>query len=138
MSLLCPTEGASVLLTKMLISALSTDENYTLRLFQNNHTPAYTDTSANYTACSFAGYSDTTLTRAGWGAVTINGSNQATTTYGTAQTWTCSSGSQTVYGYCVISATSGKVLWAELFATPRTLGASDSITCTPAVTFTNA
>jgi hypothetical protein len=122
MTLLCPAQGQIQLLTKMLQAALSTNENYTLNLYQNNHTPAAGDTSSNYTAASFTGYSAATLTRAGWAnPSTVSGS--ALTSYAT-QSWTAGS-SQTVYGYYVLGATSGDVLWAEAFSTARALNSAD-------------
>jgi len=138
MPIVCPTEGATQLLDKMLSKALSVDENYTLKLYQNNYVPTTASTATSFTECTFVGYSALTLTRAGWNASVVSGT-VAEATYGTTCTFTLSSGaSQTVYGAFVLGATSGKVLMAEAFATPRVLGVGDSLTYTPSVTFTNA
>lgn len=128
MSLLAPNEGDVQLLTKMLQSALSVDENYTLKLYSNNVTPSKTDTSATYTEATFTGYAAKTLTRAGWGTPTTT-SNVTTSTYAQ-QSWSPTT-SQTIYGYYVLGATSGKVLWAELFAAARSLNNGDTLNLTP-------
>ena len=119
-------EGELELLDKMLKDALSVDEAYILKLFQNNYTPADTTTSANMTAATFTNYAHKTLTRAGWSAATTNASGKAESSYGTApESWTCGATGNTIYGYWVEGASSGKVLWAERFATARVLASGD-------------
>ena len=52
--------------------------------------------------------------------------------YGSAaQSWTCGATGDTVYGYFVIGATSGKLIFAEAFSTPRTLAGGDTIQIQP-------
>jgi hypothetical protein len=134
MSLKVVNEGELELLDKCLKDALSVDEGYTLKLYKNDYTPTNTDTSASYTVANFDGYADQPLTRAGWNAATTNGSGEAESTYSIEQSWTCNSGTQTIYGYYVLGATSGKVLWAERFTTTRTLAAGDMLKMTPKFT----
>jgi hypothetical protein len=129
--LVVPTEGEIQLLTKMVQAALSTDENYIMKLFNNNHAPASGDSSSNYTETGFVGYTAHTLTRSGWVTPTIV-SGAAQSTY-TTQTWTCSGTGDTLYGYYVLGATSGKVLWAEAFASARTLANGDQLNINPQI-----
>lgn len=130
MSLQAPNEGDVQLLTKMLISPLTTDENYTLKLITDTNPIAKTDTSASHTEATFTGYAAKTLTRAGWGTPTTT-SNVTTSTYAQ-QSWSPTT-SQTVTGYMVLGATSGKVLWEEMFAAARTLNNGDTLNLTPQI-----
>lgn len=134
--LLIPDEGAVILLAKMLKDQLSTDESYTLKLYQNNYTPVVGSTASSFTEATFGGYSPKTLTRAAWQTPTIVG-GVASSTYGsTPQTWTLSSSPQTIYGYYILGAVSLKVLWAERFAVSRALTLGDALDLTPVFTLT--
>jgi hypothetical protein len=123
--LVVPSEGESQLLQKMLQVALSTSENYILKLYQSNTTPTSSTSKTSFTEANFTGYAARTLTRANWSNAIINGSNAAVLSYGTSpQSWTCGTTGNTIYGYCVEGATSTNVLWAERFGTTRTLASS--------------
>lgn len=134
MALKIPNEGELELLDKCLKDTLSVDENYIMKLYQNDHTPANSDTAADYTEATFAGYSAKPLTRAGWGIASTNDSGLAQSTYSVEQSWTCTDSSQIIYGYYVLGATSGKVLWAEKFDITRTLAVGDQLKITPIFT----
>ncbi len=136
--LLMPDEGVTLLLSKMLKDALATGEDYTLKLYQNNYTPVNSSTATSFTEATFGGYLPKTLVRATWQAPTIV-SGIASSAYGsTPQTWTVTSAPQTIYGYYVLGATSGKVLWAERFSTSRALTVGDELDLTPVFTLTYA
>ena len=123
MALVTSDLGEIQLLTKMLQATLSVDENYILKLYSNNVTPDNTFITTSLTEASFTNYAAKTLARASWSTpTTISGA--ATSTYAT-QSWTCGASGQTVYGYWVQGATSGTLLWAEKFATSRTLATGD-------------
>lgn len=130
-ALLVPDVGEVELLDKMMKDALSVDEDYTLKLYKTNVTPAESDTAGSYTVADFTNYVNKTLTRTGWaGASTAGGTTS--TTYAQ-QSWTCGASGNTVYGYYVIGATSGTLLWAELFGTARVLASGDTLNLTPAM-----
>lgn len=130
MTLVVPDVGEVELLDKMLKDALSVDESYTLKLYKTDVTPAESDTAGSYTVADFTDYANKTLTRSGWaGASTAGGT---TTTSYAQQSWTCGATGNTIYGYFVIGTTSGVLLWAEKFATARTLASSDVLNLTPA------
>ena len=138
MTLYTPTLGELQLLDKMLKKALSTDENYYLKLYQNNYTPDGTTVYQSLTEATFTSYVPVTLTRALWNASVIVG-GVAQTSYGSAPiSWTCGSAGNTIYGYYVVGATSGVVLWAELFATARQLSNADVLNLTPQFTLTHS
>lgn len=134
MSIYTPLSGDLQLLDKMLKKALSTDENYILKLYQNNYTPDDTSGPGSFTEANFTNYAAVTLTRSGWNASVIV-STHAETSYGASpQTWTCGASGNTIYGYYVVGATSGVVLWAELFSTSRVLANQDVLNLTPKFT----
>ncbi|MGO9598118.1 MAG: hypothetical protein ACLP7Q_09010 [Isosphaeraceae bacterium] len=144
MALIVPHQGDVQLLTDLL----SNGENWLLCLFNSAITPSETDVAATYTAheTAFAGYSRKTLTRSvtsstwstpvsqapsgspPWSSRSQVGHSQ----YGSSpQQWTCSGTGDTIYGYFVLGATSGNLIFAEAFATPRTLTNGDSLSITP-------
>jgi hypothetical protein len=133
MPLVIANVGELELLDKMLKDALTTDENYTLKLFNNNVTPDQASVAGTFTETAFTGYVAKTLTRAGWSAATTV-SNKAQSSY-SQQSWTCGATGDTIYGYYVIAATSSTLLWAERFASPRIVANTDVLNVTPVFTF---
>lgn len=143
MAWVIPNEGEVQLLTDLLGGGSL--ENWSLRLFKSNTTPAETDTAATYTVADFTGYTSKTLTRtlsgATWatpasGSPTNSWSAEASvaeSAYGaSAQTWTNSGATpQTIYGYILVGATSTKLIGAETFAASRTLNQNDVLNLTP-------
>lgn len=128
MGLIIPNEGELELLDKMLKVALLVDEDYLLKLYKNNYTPDANSTAANFTEADFSGYSAKTLVRASWNtSTTVSG--KASTSY-PQQTWTCGVTTNDIYGYYVLGADSGVVLWAERFANTKTLEENDVINLT--------
>ena len=139
-----PNEGELRLLAELMDGATAR-ENWLLKLMRTAVTPAETDTAASYTEANFTNYAAKTLNRsvggANWstpasGAPTGGWSAEAAvaeSTYGggTPQSWTCGATGNTIYGYWYEGATSGKVLLAEQFATPRTLALNDVLNFTP-------
>lgn len=136
MSLVFPTEGLLEWADKAVKDALSTDENQTLKLYKNNYTPTAADTSGSlpYTVADFTGYSNKTLTRSGWNAATTV-STSAQSVYGTTQTYSCSGGSQDIYGLFCLAATSGKILFAQKFPSVRTVASGDTLSLIPSITW---
>lgn len=111
------------------------NRNLTVKLFENNKTPAETDTEADYTEATFTGYAAKTLTYANWN---FTPGAPSAATYNAAQTWTSSAGSQDkyAYGYFVVQAADGKLLWAERFSDGpyHIVNNGDTVTLTPAIT----
>lgn len=137
--LLIPGEGTIQGLKDFLGAAAL--ENWTLKLYKNNHTPAESDTAASYTEADFTGYSSKTLTRdtssGHWATPTSvsptgawsGATNVAESTYNS-QSWSPTT-SQTIYGYFVVGATSTKCIFAELFASAKNLSNGDTLSLTP-------
>jgi hypothetical protein len=132
MSLVVPNPSEVKLLEFAL--GFSTPGNQLLKLFTNNVTPGDTDTAATYTEMSTQNYAAKTLNKANWSIASSSG--VGTASYA-AQTWTFdgSGGATTVYGYYVVDATTGTLLWSELFNSPKVVQyAGDQIVITPAFT----
>lgn len=131
MTLLVPTVGENKLNEFMLGKATPGDQ--TLKLFVSDTTPADGDTAGTYTEMSTHGYAAKTLTKASW-AVAQNG-GVAEGSYAQ-QTWNFTAAAAvTAYGYYVIDSTSGVLLWAERFATPKVVEFDgDQIKLTPKIT----
>ena len=132
MSLLVPDVG-EVLLLKYALN-FSAAENQKMKLYATNVTPAEGDTAGSYTEAAGGGYAEKALTGSSWTVATSAGTT--TGTYA-AQTYTFTGALTTnaiIYGYYVVAATAGTLLWAELAAatfTPATNG--DTYTVTPAI-----
>jgi hypothetical protein len=146
MALLVPHEGDVQLLTDLMGGG--TLENWQLCLFNSGLTPSETDSAATYTAheTAFTNYTRKTLTRSvsasTWntpvsqapsGSPAWSSRNQVGhTQYGSnPQSWTCGATGDTIYGYFILGATSGKLICAEAFSIPRTLANGDTISLTP-------
>lgn len=144
MALLVPNVGEARLLLE-LIDGGTARENWSLRLYKNNKTPAESDVAGSYTVADFTNYVNKTLTRTinngvTWNTITTNAptggwapagnTNVAETTY-QLQTWTCGASGNTIYGYYYIGATSTLLIAAELFASSRTLANGDTLNLTP-------
>jgi len=92
-------------------------EDWVAKLFVNNHTPAVTDLPVAYTECTCPGYLPITTVPANWTGIAAGG--VATFNYPTLTfTITSNPGAQTIYGYYVLSASTGALLGAELFPVP--------------------
>lgn len=131
-TLLVPNNGEGLLLKNWLNNTAPQDQK--LLLYKSNTTPAETDTTATYTASTFTGYSDKSLTGASW---TIVEGAPSSASYAQ-QTYT-SSADQTLenaYGYFVKQTTSGVVMWAERFTgAPYAIqNNGDAIQVTPTIT----
>jgi len=134
MTLVVNADGELQLLDKMLKDALSTDEDYMLKLFKNNYTPDEATIVASFSVATFTGYATRTLSRAGWNTAAVS-TSKAESSYGSApESWTCGASGNTVYGYWVEGQTSTEVLWSERFATSRVLADGDVLNITPKFT----
>lgn len=124
MSLVVPDLGEIELLRALLITGSPPVNFGTLRLFKNDWTPNKVSVLADVVECDFAGYAYKFLERAKWqGPNGIGGT--AVSFYDTGlQQFTCSSGSQIVYGYYVLMTGISQLIWAERFATPFTVSTS--------------
>lgn len=126
MGLKSTNEGEIYLTNRMLHGG--SNEDWTLRLYSNNKTPAASDTIASYTECTLTGYSAATLdTESFTNAASVSGvgsSNYSEITFGPFTS------AGVVYGYYITSPTS-KVLWAERLLAARTIaGTSETIPIT--------
>ena len=118
------TDAGEVELLKKTLKNTTDSETYLLKLFQSNTEVTSTSVEGDFTLCDFTGYATKTLTRGNWTDPTSI-SGKANTTYPT-QTWTCSGGSNDIYGYLVIGGTSNVLLWGETFVDPIPISSGNS------------
>ncbi len=108
-------------------------QDQVLKLFANDVTPAEGDTAASYTEMSTQGYASKSLTGTSW---TVTPGAPSSASYAQ-QTWTFdgTGGATVVYGYFVVQAVSGVLMFAERFASPPTIANNgDQIKLTPTIT----
>ena len=118
---LVPNAGEEIALDRFLKTS---DE--TLKLYVNDYTPVEGSVAGDFTEMSTQGYAAKTLTAASWSSGAY-----------AQQTWTFdgTGGSTIVYGYFVIDAGTGVIMFAERFGTPPTIvNSGDQIKVTPTVT----
>lgn len=107
MALNFPNTGENLSLEMMVNK--TAPQNLILKLYKSNTTPSDTDTAATYTEATFPGYAAITLTGASW-----NAASSGTIAYSAQQTFTCTSTStDDIYGYFVVQAVSGTLLYSE-------------------------
>lgn len=134
MTILVPSASEKTLADFML--GVTTPGNQILKLFVNNYTPIDATLASDLTEMSTLGYAAKALTKTAW--VNTAGATGAVNNgaYAT-QTWTFTAGTAvTVYGYFVTDTTTGLLLWAEPFVSPKVIqNTGDQIIITPALTF---
>lgn len=131
MTMTVPTVGENKLLEFAL--GFSTPGNQLLKLYTNNVTISDADTASTYTEMSTLGYAPKTLAKGSWTVAQNGGVAQASQP---SQTWTFTAGTGvTVYGYFVVDATTGTLLWSEPFSSPKVIQyTGDQIIITPVIT----
>ncbi len=131
MSLILPTASENTFLS-FALGAL-TPGNQTLKLFVNNYTPVDASVAADFTEMSTLGYAAKTLTKTSWTVGQVSSVAQGSYPE---QTWTFTAGTLvTVYGYYIVDATSGLLLWAENFSSSKDVqNSGDLIKITPKIT----
>ena len=121
----------------MLTDALANDNAWSVKLFQNDHTPSDSDTDSDYTEADFGGYSAGSLSKDG--GVGTDGAGKAAQDYDPI-TWTHdgSSSDQDVYGW-YIEDSGGTLVCASRFdAAPVTMGTGGTLEINVPITLTLA
>lgn len=117
MNMVMPNEGKTEVLDE-LFKLTSTRPTWTLDLFQSNTTVGDASTASDFTIATFTGYSQAAIARADWGSATIS-SNIGNITKTVPPSFVCTGGSsQTVYGWILRNASSGKIWFGQNFDTP--------------------
>lgn len=133
MTILMPDNGEGDVLQYFV--NLAAPQNLVLHLFQNNITPAETDTAITYTEATFTGYSAITLTGASWGAP-VEGAPSSISYAQQSFTSTAGAQNQNIYGVYLTRAVSGRIAYAERFtgAPFNIANNGDIIKYTPSIT----
>lgn len=131
-----PDAGKKKLLEILLGKDLA--ENISLKLFTNDLTIDGDTVAGDFTEMSTHGYAAKTLTMASWSAPSMSG-DDASSSYAQ-QTWTFSAATLVnVYGYYMVMATTGTILWACKFGAAKPIQyADETIAVTPQMKFGKA
>lgn len=128
MAIVVPNCG-ELLLLEWALKSTSTPEALTLKLYKSDTTPSATSVAGDFSVADFTGYEDKSIARASWSAPSTDGNGKAATAYAE-QSWSVGS-TQTVYGAYVVGATSGTLVFAERFASARSVQSGDTLKVTP-------
>jgi hypothetical protein len=121
MNMVIPNEGKELLLYWALGTDGSDLEDFILRLYKNDYTPVDGSSGANFTVSDFDGYMDLPILRANFDPVAIV-ANVAEIEYDTVPEFVCTGGAaQNAYGWYLLGDTSGKVIAAQRFDSPRSM-----------------
>jgi len=133
MALLVPDVGEVQLLSYALNKL--TPENQIMRLFKNDYTPVEGSVLGDFTEATWTGYAQKSLTGSSWTVATVAGVTTGTFAVQTF-TSTANQAAELSYGYYVLGATSGILLWAERFTDgPYAIAVlGDNIAITPKIT----
>jgi len=119
---------------RYLVNKDGLTENLVYKLFTNNITPAETDVAGSYTEAAGGGYGDIELTGASW---TVTPGAPSSAAYAQQQ-WDFTgplTGSASIYGYFVVRAVTGDLIFSDRFATARTpANPGDALRLTPQIT----
>lgn len=130
MALNFPNTGENIALEALVNK--TAPQNLVLKLYSSNTTPSDTDTHTTYTEATFAGYSAITLTGANW-----NAASAGSISYNAQQTFTRSTTGavENIYGYYVVQATSGTLVYSERDANApfAVTNSGDAIKITPTI-----
>jgi hypothetical protein len=126
--------GEIHLLTRSLRGADSPASVWHLRLFKNNYTPNRDTVLADLTEADFAGYVPLEIDPTVWGVPT-NPAGTAVSYYDTFfYQFTCTSGSQALYGYYLTFNNGAYLLWSQAFDVGQTASPTTPPTVWPVIT----
>lgn len=131
MPIVLPNEGLPSLLAWMLRDDTSALPSNTLILYANDLTPTQSTVYADLTHATFTGYSPETIDRASWTSPVIDSDHAVSTWNTTPIVWLVSGGSETIYGYAVVTPSSPVILWVERFASPIAVSAGGALALLP-------
>lgn len=138
MPVVLPNEGLPTLLSYWIRRMSNAASNWKLILFKNNLTPDQDTVYADIVLADFVGYSPVDMDPTLWTSPVID-MDAAVSTWGTTPTlWTDTSGSQTIYGYALVTPSSPVIMVIEAFGTPIPIAPSGIIGVLPRLTFTTA
>lgn len=105
------SDSAEIIMMETFVNK-ATPEDLILKLYSSNTTPAESDTQADYAETTGGGYASVALIANDW---TVTGGNPTVAAYPEIIfTFTGAVGS--IYGYYVVQAVSGALMWSEEFS----------------------
>lgn len=122
MAAVFPDEGEVVWLRRMLTPDAGDSLLLHLRVFKNNFTPLKASTLADFTEADFAGYAAADIDPATWPAPSSVGGVAQSMYLPAPQVFTCTAGTQDVYGWYLTDNADTVCLAAERFSNaPQTI-----------------
>lgn len=112
------------------IDEIAGDSDWTVCLYQNNHTPAAGDDISDYTEATFTGYAQDDFAPSTFGAVSVVSHVAQSVSSFTAEFTQTSGSNQTIYGYYLLD-DGGNFIGAEMFASPVTMSPGGTLEVTP-------
>jgi len=131
-----PNEGLPALLDYMIRATISGVVDWELMLWTNDITPDQGTVYADLTEATFTGYSRPTITRGTWTAPAVSADHAVSTYDSVPISWSCSAGSETVYGYALVTVTSPVIRFVERFAVPAVMSPGAVLAVLPRLTLT--
>ena len=116
MAIIIPSTSEVLLLQRALGNTPT--ENAVLKLFTNDYTPLATSAAGNFTEMTGHAYAAKTLSAANWVAISDAGGVAVASYPQQSWTFTADTAPITIYGYFVVGATTGQLLWAERMPNP--------------------
>lgn len=118
MPIVLPNEGLINLLTWMIKSPISGLLDWQLMLFTNDLHPDQDTVYSDLVEATFYGYSRVPIQRMYWTVPTIIDDRAVSTYTETPQTWTVLGGTETIYGYAMVTPTSPLIEVIERLVEP--------------------
>lgn len=119
MPLILPNIGLPTLLDILLRKSVGGLAPWELFVWSNDLIPDANTVYDSLVLATFTGYSPITLVRNNWLAAFLDGDKAVSTYTSDAQTWVCTAGPQTVYGYGVRDFGDSTLYICERFSTPQ-------------------
>lgn len=133
MALILADVGAQIILDAYLNNSWPASKDWTLKLFATNVTPAHNSVAGDFIVAVGGGYVNKTLSNGSWIVSALNDPREGL--YNTSITWTFTgrlTTNGTIYGYYIIDASDGVLLWAEKFEQSFTpISNGDQLILTP-------
>ena len=136
MPLVLPNEGLPQLLSYWIGKTSNSFADWSMVLFKNNITPIQATVYADLNVATFTGYSPVPITKPDWTSPVIDTGKAVSTWKTTPTLWTCTSGSETIYGYALVTPSSPVILVVEKFAVSVPIAPGGIIGVLPRITFT--
>lgn len=130
-----PNEGLPDLLEYWLGSMANDFAQWQMMLWKNDLTPDQNTVYSSLEEAEFGGYSRVTINPSYWTTPVIEDDEAVSTWKEVPTTWNVTSGTETIYGYALITPTDSQIRSVERFAEPVLVSTGGIIGVLPRITF---